>query len=125
MALPRKDVCEFQEETTHIETKFENLLPKMPGAVCAQMIRCGKPSCKCARGELHGPYFYRFVWERGKQRKRYVRQADVQQIRAACAAYKNEARIRRRQRKLDKISIRALLADIAELEKMIAQLNRG
>lgn len=97
----------------------------MPGAVCAQMIRCGKLSCKCARGELHGPYFYRFVWERGKQRKRYVRRAEVQQIRAACAAYKNEARLCRKQQKTDKLSCRALLADIAEWEKLIAQMNRG
>ena len=115
----------FRKETKHIETKFENLLPKMPGAVCAQMVRCGKPSCKCTRGELHGPYFYRFVWEDGKQRKRYVRQTEVQQIRAACAAYKNEVRIRRRQQMMDKLSIRALLADIAEFEKMVAQLKRG
>lgn len=97
----------------------------MPGAVCAQMVRCGKPSCKCARGELHGPYFYRFVWEGGKQRKRYVRKEELQQIRAACAAYKNEARIRRNQRKIDKLSIRALLDDFEEFEKLIAQLKRG
>lgn len=107
------------------ENKNENSLPKMPGAVCTQMIRCGKPSCKCARGELHGPYFYRFVWEDGKQRKRYVRKEELQQIRAACAAYKNEARIRRSQRKMDKLSIRALIDDLAEFEKLIAQLERG
>lgn len=102
------------------------MLPKtLPGAVCAQMVRCGKASCKCARGELHGPYFYRFVWEHGKQRKRYVRKEELQQIRAACTAYKNEARIRRSQRKTDKLSIRALLDDIEEFEKLIAQLKGG
>ena len=120
-----KDVCELQEVKTHIGTKFENLLPKMPGAVCAQMVRCGKPSCKCARGELHGPYFYRFVWEDGKQRKCYVRKEELQQIRAACAAYKNEARLRRSQQKTDKLSIRALLDNLEEFEKLIAQLKGG
>lgn len=89
------------------------------------MVRCGKPSCKCARGELHGPYFYRFVWEGGKQRKCYVRKEELQQIRAACAAYKNEVRMRRSQRKTDKLSIRALLDDIEEFEKLIAQLKGG
>jgi hypothetical protein len=28
------------------------------GAVVEQRRRCGKEGCKCARGELHGPYTY-------------------------------------------------------------------
>lgn len=52
------------------------------GAICAQFIRCGKPACRCARGELHGPYYYRFTREwtaTGKrQQKRYVRKAEAE-----------------------------------------------
>ena len=64
---------------------------KLPGAVCAQYVRCGKPDCKCARGELHGPYWYRFWREDGcKLHKQYVRKADLEAVRAACAAYREE-----------------------------------
>lgn len=69
-------------------------LPKIPpdgmlnGAVCAQYKRCGKHSCRCARGELHGPYFYRFQWHDGRVVKEYVRLSDVKEVRAACDRYR-------------------------------------
>ena len=34
------------------------------GAICPQMVKCGKPNCKCARGELHDGYSY-FFWRLG------------------------------------------------------------
>jgi len=58
------------------------------GAVCAQYKRCGKAKCKCARGELHGPYFYRFQWYEGRVVKEYVRLSDVEEVRAACSRYR-------------------------------------
>lgn len=76
------------------ETKNSKPLPKTPpgamldGAVCAQYKRCGKPNCKCARGELHGPYFYHFRWSGGRVVKEYVRLSDVEQVRAACARHR-------------------------------------
>ncbi len=106
------------------ENKPENPLPKtLPGAVCVQWVKCGKPSCKCARGELHGPYFYRFVWRKGQQHKLYVRRDEVEQIQSACDAYRREAKRRRAQRKLDRQHIRALLASLADLRAMVAQMR--
>ena len=64
-----------------VQTEIANPLPKT-GAVCAQWIRCGRPACRCDRGELHGPYHYLFWRERGRLRKRYVRLADVGAVRA-------------------------------------------
>jgi hypothetical protein len=34
--------------------------------------RCGKHSCRCARGILHGPYWYLRWREHGRQRRQYV-----------------------------------------------------
>jgi hypothetical protein len=59
------------------------------------MVRCGKPNCKCARGELHGPYYYHFERLGGKLVKRYLKAAEVEQTRAACAAWRGEQRARR------------------------------
>lgn len=62
--------------------------PKMlPGVVCVQRVRCGKPSCRCATGKKHLAY-YRFWREDGKRRKAYVRRGEVEETRAACARWK-------------------------------------
>ena len=67
-------------------------LPKtLPGVVCAQRVRCGKPGCRCARGPGHLAY-YRFWRDGGRLRKRYVRRADLAAVRAACAARQCERR---------------------------------
>jgi len=61
-------------------------LPKatLVGVVLSQMVRCGSSNCKCARGLLHGPYYYRFWRQAGKLCKQYVRPADVERVRLEC-----------------------------------------
>ena len=67
-------------------------LPKMlPGVVCAQRVRCGKPNCRCARGPGHLA-FYRFWREGGRLRKCYVRRTDLASVRASCEACQRERR---------------------------------
>jgi hypothetical protein len=69
-----------------VQTKNPETLPKipLPGVVRPQWVRCGRPNCRCARGDLHGPYFYRFWREGGRLRKEYVKQSEVEQVRACC-----------------------------------------
>lgn len=58
------------------------------GDIVSQYIRCGKATCRCRHGELHGPYYYR-TWRDGdKVRKVYVPFQDVERVQAACDAYK-------------------------------------
>ena len=42
------------------------------GAICAQWKRCDRANCRCAQGELHGPYYYRFYREDGRLKKQYL-----------------------------------------------------
>jgi hypothetical protein len=68
-----------------METEIKKTLPKiMKGSVHAQFVRCGKQNCKCASGELHGPYFYHFVRFNGELKKRYLKVDEVEQVQAAC-----------------------------------------
>lgn len=76
-----------------VATSLTEMLPKTPprtvavadGAICAQMVRCGKRNCKCARGELHGPYFYRFTRDKyDRLHKQYVRRSEVEAWRELC-----------------------------------------
>ncbi len=62
-------------ESGHSPRKIEPL----PGCLSATYQRCGKPSCRCARGQRHGPYGSR-VWRAGSRRRRaYVRPSDLAQ----------------------------------------------
>ncbi len=87
----------------------------LPGQVMARMVRCGKQGCKCARGELHGPYFYHRTFADGQHSKTYIRRADVAQVRAACAAYRalqRELRAGRAQYARTLADMRALLRSL-------------
>lgn len=99
-----------------MENKNAKPLPKtIPGAVIAQMVRCGKPSCKCARGKLHGPYFYRF-WRAGRRlRKTYVRKSEAAAIKVACDNYRSERRQTRQLILENKQQWRDLKAVLKEL----------
>jgi hypothetical protein len=95
--------------------KLKNPLPKTPpGALCAQMVRCGKPNCKCASGELHGPYSYRFARVNGVLIKRYVKVKDVPQLRAMCDVRRQEDR---RHRRADKLNAHQLMKAIEQLRE--------
>lgn len=60
-------------------------LRPMLGEVCAQSVRCGKPNCRCERGHLHGPYYYR-VWRDGRGiHKDYIKRQDLPFVEACCA----------------------------------------
>lgn len=53
---------------------FHEMLPKnnFTGSLHLEWKRCGRQSCRCARGFLHGPYAYRRWREGAKQRKVYL-----------------------------------------------------
>jgi hypothetical protein len=37
-----------------------------------ESIRCGKENCRCARGKLHGPYWYSYTRVQDKVTSQYV-----------------------------------------------------
>lgn len=64
-------------------------MPPLAGKVCSQFIRCGKTSCHCNHGELHGPYYYR-IWREGNSvRKVYVNSLEMEAVKAACGAHRS------------------------------------
>ncbi len=100
-----------------MQTKPAKPLPKkLSGAVCAQWKRCGKVSCRCASGTLHGPYYYRFWREDGRLRKAYVRSADLAAVRAACNAERELLRAGRLARALGRQDWQCLISLLREIE---------
>jgi hypothetical protein len=37
-----------------------------------ERVRCGKERCKCARGKLHGPYWYSYTRIKDKVKSQYI-----------------------------------------------------
>lgn len=104
------------------KTKNQSLQPKMlDGYVRAERVKCGKPNCKCSRGELHGVYYYRYTWDEGRRRKSYVKRSEVEQVRAACAEYRKL----QRQLRAGRAEWRATLSRARELFSFLAQADRA
>src|ERR1044071_8358987 len=70
-------------ETT---TKIEPLR----GGIETQFKRCGRSNCKCAKGELHGPYYLRRWQRRGKRCSQYVKKREVSATFQAVSQYKRD-----------------------------------
>jgi hypothetical protein len=80
--------------------KSSNLLPKISeafasGGVYVQMVRCGKPACRCsaAGGSRHRAYYF-LGRTGGKQMKIYIRRADVPEVRRMVEARRRTRRER-------------------------------
>jgi hypothetical protein len=89
----------------------ETLPKKLKGAVCLQLVKCGR-RCRCQSGERH-PAFYRFFRENGKLRKQYVRRENLALVRAACEARRQARRESREARQ----QWREMVALIQEVER--------
>ena len=110
------------------ESKSVNITPKtdlLPGHLLAQRIKCGRPNCRCARGHLHGPYYYRCWTDNGQRRKVYVRKRDVSAVRAACDAYRSERKLLRLERQVVTQQIRRLLGPIGQHEGLVKAILKG
>lgn len=113
----------MKTESSNLQHK---ILPKMlPGYVRAEMVKCGKASCKCSRGKMHGPYLYHFKRVNGVMVKRYVKANDASATRAACAARRREVGQQREARKNNRRQLGQMLQQLRKSEKLILQFLEG
>lgn len=109
-----------------MRTKQPKPLPKTaPGAVCTQMVRCGKKNCKCARGELHGPYYYHFERVNGVLVKRYVKAKDVAAMRAACETRRRQEEWRRLIFKVNSHALAEAVEQLRGYERQLPKLTEA
>jgi len=53
----------------------------LSGTLTEQSRRCGRPGCRCAAGEPHGPYAYFTARPAGRGRARYVPASQEEAVR--------------------------------------------
>lgn len=97
------------------KTKNQNPAIKMlPGYVATVRIRCGKPNCRCTRGDRHIAHYY-VVYRSGGRFRKYVRRGQVQEMRAACEAHRHL----QTQLRAGRAEYRELLAQTRKLVKLL------
>lgn len=74
-----------------MKLKLSNPATKTPGLqsghIQRRRVRCGKPNCRCVRGEPHTAFYH--VWHADGQRyQKYVRRTQINDARAACEAHR-------------------------------------
>src|SRR5687767_3748549 len=74
----------MSDESVRLVTQDDAL----PGSLHLEYKACGRPSCRCARDELHGPYWYRRWSEGSRQRKEYVPTRELERVRTAIAEWR-------------------------------------
>lgn len=72
--------------------KVERQLPKASQVIRASLIErykvCGKPTCRCTKGKLHGPYYYLSItYPKGKKEMVYVSASQRRQAEEFIANY--------------------------------------
>jgi hypothetical protein len=56
-----------------LEAQLAALGPVLRASLIERLTQCGKPGCKCMRGEKHGPSYYLTVsYAKGRTRQVYV-----------------------------------------------------
>jgi len=86
------------------------------GTVHVQRRTCGRPTCRCRRGERHVGY-YLFTREGGRLRKRYLKATDIEVVRAACDERRRRERASRAALRAAREDWRALVAGVREVER--------
>ena len=72
--------------------KVEQHLPEASQVIRASLIErytvCGKPTCRCSKGNLHGPYYYLSItYPKGKKEMVYVSTSQKKKVEEFIANY--------------------------------------
>jgi hypothetical protein len=102
---------------SHHELEQQRTVAGLPqtGSLQREWRRCGKPTCRCASGMLHGPYWYLRWRDRGSQRRRYVPSERVDATRTAIE--------QRRRLHPPAWSLRQALAELRQLAKEVEHVG--
>lgn len=84
---------------------LDGLLESKPfqrGSILRRFLVCGKPGCRCTRGERHGPFYYLSESEHGRRRLRYLgTEAKARPVIEGVQAHQRWRRLRRDLRKAE------------------------
>lgn len=113
----RQVIARLRKERDRWENWAMRVGPILEGSLVEQYTVCGKPGCKCSRGEKHGPYWYLSQKVEGRTKMRYVPKAEVRKVRVLVRRYRELREARQRIRELTG-QIEGLLDKIEERQRV-------
>jgi len=72
------------------------------GSIYSTYKKCGNKRCRCAKGELHGPFNYLSKKKDGKTILTFIRKADENKITKEAENYRDYIKVMARLNKIDK-----------------------
>jgi hypothetical protein len=71
--MPRSKAQQLTSRRRKLAEQLCGLGPVLRASLIERFTQCGKPGCKCMRGEKHGPAYYLTVsYAKGRTRQIYV-----------------------------------------------------
>jgi uncharacterized protein DUF6788 len=70
--LARMPARQLRARRRALAARLGDVQQLLAGSLTEQSRRCGRPGCRCAAGEPHGPYAYFIPRPAGRGRARYV-----------------------------------------------------
>jgi len=67
LSVLRKKVHDLNKKREAAISKVLNTKPFIAAQVYQRYKKCGNPNCRCAKGELHGPYVWLYQKKKGQK----------------------------------------------------------
>lgn len=84
----RKKIRFLEGQRQKTLTYLLNPKDMVAGSIYMVYKKCGSQSCRCAKGNLHGPFYYLSKKEEGKTKLTFVRRADEDTVEDKANNYK-------------------------------------
>lgn len=91
------DIYNMRQELESIKIEKD-----LKGTIVLKMIKCGKPLCKCAKGELHGPYPHLQTYVDGRIKTKYLNRKNYKEYRDQLEKCNRVRELKREIRELEK-----------------------
>jgi len=79
--MEKKSASALRSRRARLLRTLPSMEHLLRGSLIERYLRCGKPGCKCAQGEGHGPKYYLSVSFTGhRPQMDYVRQGDYERV---------------------------------------------
>jgi len=102
ISILRKTIYLLERQRQRAITYLLNPKDMVSGSIYATYKKCGNKRCRCAKGELHGPFNYISKRVDGKTILTFVRRADERQVIKEAGHYRDYIKAMARLNGLDK-----------------------
>lgn len=89
-------IQKIEAKIQHLKDQLAALGPLRPGSLSRQFHVCRKPGCRCQdpdHPKRHGPYYHLDYVHHGKKTTRFIRPAQLQEVRRQLANFKTLRRL--------------------------------